>query len=231
MTFRLGHANIEQPDSAHDESSTIHEVMQYADVVTLNECNEESTRELLRNLKGWDAYIPPRGGAAEDCIIWRTDVFKGLSTAHHVVMKGGWVFGRRRGPSRGLAIAVLEEVATGKRVIMATHHAIAKWQTSAKWRRHLALGGFREVARVLGWTMVKYPHTPMILNGDLNVIGKVASDFTGLHLHDLSTPPTYGGKRYDRILYRGRLTFSHVRSLATKSDHRALLAHVTLGEK
>lgn len=229
MAFRLGHANVEQPDTDRDEAITIADVTDRSDVVTLNECHEASTHKMLRSLRGWDCFIPPKGAADENCILWRTGVFERFDAGSHVVMTGGIHNHRRRGPSRGVTWVVLREAQTKRRFILVSHHSIAKWQTTAKWRRTLALQGFRNVAQIVLEVMAKHPNIPVILCGDLNVIGKVTFAFTGMSLKEVATPPTYGKQRYDRILHQGRVRISQVRAITTKSDHRALLAHVSLG--
>jgi endonuclease/exonuclease/phosphatase family metal-dependent hydrolase len=227
VTFRLAHANVEQPDSALDTAKTIHTVIAHADVVTFNECTEESTHSTLRHLPGWDAYLPSRGAARENCIVWRRDTFALAHAGHQVVMRGGEVLGRRRGPSRAVTWALLVEKATGAEFVLATHHAVARADTVAKWRRPLRRSGFKHTANALAKVLRAHPGA-LVLTGDLNTIGRVR--FAGLGLHEVKTPGTFGRRRYDRILTTSAVHVRDVHTLRTKSDHLALTARISLPE-
>lgn len=226
MTFRLAHSNVCEPDSALQTAQTIHAVLARADVATFNEANDPDTHHLLDLAHGWDAYAPAHGAAREDCIAWRPDVFDFLLGGTRVVMRGGIVAGRRRGPSRAVSWVLLRERSTGAVVFVATHHDAAKGRTTQRWRWPLVLAGFRHVAAELATARRAHPGAALILTGDLNTTGPVR--FPGTGLREVRTPPTYGRKRYDRILATPGVIVRDVRAFTTKSDHLALAATVTL---
>lgn len=226
MTFRLAQANVCQPDSALDTARTVHTVTAHADVATFNEANDPATHSTIRHLPGWDSYLPAHAAAREDCIAWRADAFRCLHRGSQVVMRGGIVHGRRRGPSRAVSWVVLQEAATDATVTLATHHDIAKGDTKGfRWRRPLRSAGFEGVSRALAKVVADYG-APLILTGDLNAVGRVR--LRGLRLREVHTPATYGRKRYDRILADPGMTVRDVHTLRTRSDHLALTALVTL---
>lgn len=228
-TFRLAQANVEQPDSPADTARTINIVAAHADVATFNEANEATTHKLIRHLPGWEAHTPGHGAAREDCIAWRTSAFLAVHRGASVVMHGGVVGGRRRGPSRAVTWVLLRERDTGAEFILAAHHAIARADTPGfRWRRPLRDAGFKTVARELARLLADYD-APLILTGDLNTVGRAR--FAGLGLREVRTPATFGRKRYDRILTTPGVRVRGVHALRTKSDHLALTARVSIKEK
>lgn len=229
MSFHLAHANVEEPDSASLTAETIAEVLAVCEVATFNEAGEPETHRTLRSYStDWGVYIP-KGNADENCIMWQRHVFRHLESGSRIVMRGGVVSGHRRGPSRGVSWVVLEERTTGKRFILATHHAIAKADTSALWRRGLRTLGFENTASVLHRVMDRHPHAELILTGDMNTKGRV--EFPGLPVIEVRTPPTMGAKRYDRILTTGCVDVHRVHAFRTNSDHKALVASVHLAQR
>jgi hypothetical protein len=225
MSFTLGHANVQQPDPQSQRLQTIAVVARSSDVATFNEALKD--HGAIDALLGFDDHT-----VGELAIIWRTAKFNLIAKGARQVMVGGRRGDgspgdrRRRGPNRWVAWVVLDELLTGKRVIVATHHAIAKPDTSAKWRRPLRDRGFAGVVTELRAVRANHPDADLLLTGDLNTIGAITA-FLALGVREAKTPPTYGKNlRYDRIWG----DVSNVRVMATKADHRALLATVTLGD-
>lgn len=224
MSFTLGHANIQQTDNARDEAATVDELFDHADVITWNEARDAGT--LIRNRPGWKAAVA--GGLG---ISWKTDKFELVDHGSRVVMQGGHVGAdghrggddRRVGPSRLVLWVVLREKATGRLVLIATHHTVARADTVAKWRRGIRARGWGGVVVELVAARRKYPSAKLILTGDFNTIGAITA-FVSLGVREAKTPATHGRARYDRIFG----AVSNIRTLVTRSDHRALLATVTL---
>lgn len=226
--FRLSHANVEQPDSSADTAATVAKVLEMADVATFNEANDASTRRLLRSYQAeaWSVFIPT-AGPPENCIMWRSAQFRRIGAGSKVIMKGGVVNGRRRGPSRSVSWVVLEEDATRHRVIVATVHTIAKADTSARWRRPLRRRSFESMSIALARVMARHPHAELILTGDMNTIGKTGIPGL-LPVREVKTPRTYSIFRYDRVYATSRVHITGVRAFRTRSDHKALTMSVAL---
>jgi hypothetical protein len=224
MTFTLGHANIQQTDNMPDELATVDLVHDHCDVATWNEARDSAGA--IDALLGWDsrAYL----GLS---VAWNTAKLQWVMSGHNVVMQGGHVGAdgkpggdsRRVGPSRAVLWVTLREKATSRLVIVATHHTVAKADTTAKWRRGIRAAGWAGVVRSLRDARKTFPDAKLILTGDLNTIGAITA-FVTLGIREARTPATHGRNRYDRIF--GEV--SNVRTLATRSDHKALLATVSL---
>ena len=220
MTFTLGHCNIQQTDSASNELRTIGAVASKCDVATWNEARD--AKNSIGALNEFDSYV--RGGIG---ISWRVERFECIGKGIRYVMKGGRHRGRRLGPTRYVMWALLEEKATGRKVIIATHHSIAKADTDNKWRRPFRAAGWAKAVTELRAVQKRHPGVPLVFDGDWNTIGKVTA-FAALGLREVKTPTTFGKRlRYDRI--HANTGVSNVRTLTTRSDHKALLATVTLG--
>lgn len=224
VLFDLAHINIESPDPAWQNKQTIHAALRRGQVVCFNELKEAAAHAALKAAKGFDCYIH-----GENAIAWDAQIFELVASGNHVVMHGGHVGAdglpggadrRRVGPSRTVAWAVLRHKASGKLVIIATHHAVAKADTSQKWRRDLRDASFDEVGAVLHEVHHEH-HAPMLLTGDMNTIGRIRID----GMREVKTPPTYGHFRYDRI-FQLQAHVRDVRTFRTHSDHLGLSAKV-----
>jgi len=225
-TVILAHTNVEAPDPVRQNHNTILRALNLGDVVTLNEASEATSHAVIRAALGFSSHI-----AGENVIAWRVDRFREVATGRRVVMRGGHVgAGRRRtdkrrvGPSREVAWALLEDVDSGAQLIAATHHAVAKADTSAKWRRRLRTRGFAAVAKELR-RVLKQHDAPLVLTGDMNTVGRIVFRLHGLR--EVKTPATYGRKRYDRIFVLG-CKARRVKTFRTNSDHLGLTAEITL---
>lgn len=222
MKFTLGHANVAQPNTYAEILSTVNRTLRNADIGTFNECGKQSTHRLLENLRDYRCIISG-GSNPENAIVWRDNMFSVVAMESRTIMRGGIVNGKRRGPSRNMLLVVLKNN-DGERVIVATCHAIAKWETSAPWRRPLALAACRRVGKILRHYRLRYD-APVILTGDTNAVGRLL--IRGLTR--VPTPPTFGQKHYDRIYVTPhRVTVADIRAFATPSDHRSLYAKVTV---
>ena len=225
-TVILAHTNVEAPDPVAQNHNTILRALGLGHVVTLNEASEATSHAVVRAAQGFSSHI-----AGENVIAWRVDRFREVAVGRRVVMRGGHVGAglrradkRRVGPSREVAWALLEDVFDSERLIVATHHAVAKADTSAKWRRRLRARGFAAVARELR-RVLKQHDAPLVLTGDMNAVGRIVFRLHGLR--EVKTPATYGRKRYDRLFVLG-CEVGHVRTFRTNSDHLGLTAEITL---
>lgn len=220
MTFTLGHANIEQPDPLSHQLNTVKEVRDHCDLATWNEAMD--TAGALKAMSGWETRTT--GGLA---ISWKVDRFDLIGAGSSRVMTGGKHKGRRLGPNRYVLYVLLRERATGRALILATHHSIAKADTDNKWRRSFRSAGWRNVVSVLREVKKRHSGIPLILTGDMNTIRGITA-FVSLGVREVKTPATFGKRlRYDRIF--ATTSVSNVHTLTTKSDHKALLSTVTLG--
>ncbi|NYD43923.1 hypothetical protein [Nocardioides panaciterrulae] len=225
-TFRLAHTNIESPDPARLNAETITDALARGDVVTFNEAKEKTSHEVLRSAEGFSCHI-----AGENAISWLVERFREKAVGRHVVMRGGHVGAglrrtdrRRVGPSRELAWALLEDLHTDGLLIAATHHAVAKADTTAKWRRRRRARGFHAVAKELRRILAQHPGAALALTGDMNTIGRIVFRVHGLR--EVKTPATYGRRRYDRLFVL-RCKARHVRAFRTHADHLGLSADIT----
>lgn len=235
MSFRFAQANVEAPDSARDSEATMKAVLDWADVVTLNEMIEASSRVSLDKFTTFDHYHPA-GTAGNLAIAWRKTKFKSAGPAGALlVMLGGHVGAdgttkgpdnRRVGPSRYVIWKPLVEVATGRLVVIATHHAVAKADTTAKWRQDIRADGWAGVGTALAAVKRQYPGASFVIAGDMNARGRV--DFPGFPETEVGSPSTYGSSRYDRMFVAYGARATGVITKVTKSDHKALLGIISL---
>lgn len=230
LSFYLRHTNVEQPDPTAARHATIHATAALADVFTLNECGKDHA--YVKALSGFSDLT-----VGENSIGWRPEKFTRVDAGSRKVMRGGRLGRpgqrarrrrdrRRRGPNRYVLWVVLREKATGRDVIVATHHAIAKADTAHKWRRGLRRQGFRAVGRELLRAMRRNPSAALLITGDLNTKGAV--NFAGPSEVEVPTPKTYGRLRYDRLFKAGPVSVGKVGTFKTHSDHKGLRATITL---
>lgn len=229
MSFILVHASNNMFARTKARQATVR-VLDNGDVYTTGE--NQKDKAYLRARPGFDEYV-----VGELAIGWERAKFAKIGSYHKTVMEGGRQGAantpgrdnRRRGPSRLVAMVALRELATGETVIIATHHAIAKADTQHKWRRPLRDDGFREVASIINWFAARHPGADVILTGDLNTRGRI-SIFKNAGLTEVVTPATFGRLRYDRV-YRKGASVTNVRTKRTGTDHKAIVARVTLSKK
>jgi N-acetylmuramoyl-L-alanine amidase len=230
VTFTLRFTNVQQPDPASHRLDTIATTARGADVIAFNEANKD--HGAITALQAFDEYI-----VNELALAWRLDKFTLIDKGNRLVGRGGRLGAegsgtrddRRRGPNRYVAWVVLRELATAREVLIATHHAIARADTVAKWRRPLRRSAFRNTGTELQRAARRNPSVVgMLIVGDLNTIGAV--NYPGPREVEVNTPATYGRRlRYDRIHREGEVAVSGVRVFKTRSDHKGLEADITLG--
>lgn len=234
MTFTLCHAAGDMFMGNARRDAVIDFAANHGDVFTVSESQKDHA-----DIKAHAAMATYSVG--ELGIGWRKGTFVRAGMGHRQVMRGGRLgvlraAGRvvpkrlrraRRGPSRLVAWVCLTEVATGQQVIVSTHHAIAKADTTHKWRRPLRRKGFLGVVAELKVAQARFPDADVILTGDMNARGRIYA-FASAGLRQVNTPSTFGRLRYDRIFIKhGHVT--GVRRAKTAGDHKALIATVTLG--
>lgn len=228
MTFTLRFSNIQQPDPASQRLQAIATVAKGADLAVFNEVGKD--HDAIRALLGFNDYT-----LGQNAIAWRGDKFLLVDKGAKLVMRGGRLGAllrrardrRRRGPNRYVLWVVLEERSTAREVLVATHHAISRADTSAKWRRPLRRAGFRSAGRELVRALRRNPSVSgLLLVGDMNTIGRVS--FPGPQEVEVRTPATHGPRRYDRLFRSGGVRVSSVGTFTTHSDHKGLSATVTL---
>jgi hypothetical protein len=225
MTFRLVHAAGNQFFPQNKRLGIIATASRNSDIFTLSEANKD--HGAINALLGFDNHT-----IGELSIGWRTAKFTVVDKGARQVMVGGKRGDgspgdrRRRGPNRWVAWVVLNERATGKDVLIATHHAIARADTQHKWRRPLRAQGFLGTVNELRAARARHRDAQVILTGDLNTVGAITA-FVTLGVREVKTPATFGRNRYDRIYSTDTLT--NLTTFATGSDHKALGAIVTLG--
>lgn len=195
-----------------------------ADVITFSEAAKDHA--YLQSLHGYECVL-----VSELAILWRPDTMEKIDGPWWAkVMQGGRLGplgGRRkdrRGPSRYAVVVALREKATGDVWLPATHHAIAKADTSFLWRRSLRAEGFDGFAGqiVKARAVIKEGFT--VGTGDLNTKGGVN---LGIGLRELPTPATFGRLRYDRIQVDPSVQYSGLRTFETVLDHDAVTVLLT----
>jgi hypothetical protein len=196
----------------------------HGDVLTFSEANKDHAA--VRALRGFSTAL-----VSELAICWRTSKFTRIDQGARLVMVGGHRgrLGsrrdhRRRGPNRYVLWVVLRENATGVEWLISTHHAIAKSDTKAKWRRTLRAQGFRNTAAELRRAQKKHPKALLVATGDWNTRGKVN---LGLGLTEARTPATFGRSlRYDRVQHTGASRVTGITTIRTGGDHRGVVARL-----
>ena len=217
MSFRLIHASGNQFDTDRNRRAMYPAAAAKGDVFTTGEANKDHAT--LRAIPGFDSVI-----YSELSVAWRRSDFDLIQTGARLVMGGGkhGPLGSkstaRRGPNRYALVAVLREKKTGQQWIIATHHSIAKADTSFLWRRPLRSQGFKNFAAFVAAYRKRYPHAQAVLTGDWNAKG--AATFPGFT--ELPTPATFGRLRYDRIQVSSDVRSSGLAKFATVLDHDGL---------
>lgn len=214
MSFRLIHSSGNQFDTDAHRRAMYPAAAAKGDVFTTGEANKDHAA--IRALVGFDATV-----YQELAIAWRREAFDLIDKDFRLVMVGGkrGPLGSksksRRGPNRYALLVVLREKSTGRQWIVATHHAIAKADTSYLWRRPLRSQGFHNFGLFVKSWQAKYPSAQVVLTGDWNTRGTVR--FTGLT--ELPTPGTYGRLRYDRVHVSSGVHPSRLTTFPTVLDH------------
>lgn len=222
---RLVHAAGNMFAPVGRRAAIVQKACQRGDIVTLSEVIAEHA--LLAGLGRWHTVV--RGELA---ILARKDHFEVADQGSRRVMRGGRTGTgdpgdtRRRGPDRDVLWALLVDLEDRDELLVFTHHAIAKADTTYRWRRPLRRLGFIRVARVVRQVRRLHPDAAVVLTGDLNKVGRIVA-FAAIGLHRVPAPPTFGPKRYDRIYRAGRTVVSSVRRFRTAGDHWALAATIT----
>lgn len=222
MSFKISHGNVNMfaPDAKREDA--IRKIVGKGDIFTLNEAQKDH------------AFLAPLAGEffawGENVVGWKSQLFEKVDTFSRLVMQGGVHNGKRRGPSRGVAGVVLIEKATGLKFGIATHHAIAKWQTTNPERKPLALEGFANVGAAIADAITEHELDYFLITGDVNAKGEV--HFPGPDEVEIATPATFKNLRYDRVFAVGDTKVTGVKEFVLDpKDHNGLVATVTLGVK
>lgn len=224
MTVQLVHASGNMFAPEEIRHGIVHQALEEGDLVTLSEIVEDHL--FLATIRGpWGLVA-----RSELAILWRDDRYRRLEHGHRMVMRGGrrgryrsTGDARRRGPNRLVLWALLEDLETGEQLLVATHHAIAKADTTHQWRRRLRRRGFLRTAWTIRAVRRQHPGVPAVLTGDLNSIGRITA-FAIAGLRRVPTPPTFGPKEYDRFYVTAGLAVTRQRTFRTRGDHLGLAA-------
>lgn len=226
MTFHLVQGSGNMFADVEDRHDIVLEALEHGDVVNLGEIPEDHL--FLATIRGaWG--LVARGELA---IAWRDDRFRRLSHGHRVVMRGGRLGAfrsrgdaRRRGPSRLVLWALLEDDVDQGRLLDVTHHAIAKADTTQRWRRPLRRRGFLHTAWTIRALRRRHPHAEVTFTGDLNKVGRITA-FAVAGLREVRTPPTFATRRYDRVFISAGLRVVARRPFRTAGDHLGLVVEL-----
>jgi endonuclease/exonuclease/phosphatase family metal-dependent hydrolase len=228
-SFNLVHAAGNMFDRAIDRHAIVAEACRHGDVVTLSEVIKDHAWLADHRPAGFEVFT-----VGELSILWRGARFQALEHGHAQVMQGGRRGDgvhphdrRRRGPSRLVIWVLLRDRHTGDLVLVYTHHAIAKPDSTERWRLRLSRQGMTRTALEVIAGAHRHPGVPQLLTGDLNRTGRLFA-FARAGLREIPTPATFGHRRYDRLFAGPGALVGRVRRIHTAGDHRALWAVVTL---
>ena len=230
MTYTFVFQNVERPDSAAQNASTLQKVLNNSDLCALNEAQEVSTRNWIkkRQPNGWKSYM-----SGELILGYKAAKFTGAGHGYRLIMTGGnkGALGssakdkRRRGPNRYYQVMNYKEVSTGKMVRHVNTHLIAKAFTTAKWRKPLHRQSVTNLRNAVQALRKSKPGWPIIVSGDMNT---TATLNLGPGFKRVACPPTFGKRRYDHIYVCGKVSIDQIRALSTYSDHKGLKMRVRL---
>lgn len=224
MTYKSVSCNVYAPGTAANNKRTIQMALAAGDVISFQEAQEATTRAVISQAPGFDAYLPT-GLPSANPIAWR-------SKTHRLFDEPGWAKimdnlpNVADGPDRSMTWAPLEEILTARYVLEVCLHMTAKAYTTHPERQPSWLTAAQNVGRTLHTLEEKYPDVPIVIKADWN--RRTPFDIPSVIEQELESPPTFGNSRYDRFFLVGKVQGSDGVDIDTPSDHDALRVDITL---
>lgn len=210
-----------------NKPAATHEAMARGDYAVLNECRDEAKAAIRKKARvtGFRAYI--RAGS-QNVHMWRTREAGVVAHGGRLLLHGGRRGAgksrrdrRRRGPSRDASWQLVYDVDNLGLLLVIDWHQIARYTTSERWRKPLALAALARLRALLVVLILRYPGVPVVVAGDGNT-PKLGAWRLGHQLHAVHTPPDFGRRHYSQVYVRGPVDVANVRRFASISDHDGL---------
>lgn len=221
MTIRFAAHNVANLPSAFTKA------MGQGDYVVLNECRAKAKAAIVAATRAPNLRSYMRAGS-QNVHAWRMSEVGVLAHGGRLVLQGGRRGAgkaardkRRRGPNRDASWQLIYDVDTFALLIVVDWHNIARFTTSERWRRPLAMAALVKLRALLVVLMRRYPGVPIAVAGDGND-PTLGSWRLGPKWRTVHTPADFGRRHYTQVYLRGPVIATKVRKFASSSDHDGL---------